>query len=336
MKKTGNKKTGSKKVQTKKAESLKPKSKKTGSKKSQSKKTEAIKSEPMTSVKPKTPNKKLRLIIPLIVIICVIGLVWIFFLSESAKADEPKAQLVIESGTVQVKHAGESWTIAEDSMNLFESDSIKTGENSSATIILFKSSVIRLDSNTEVTIKKLINDEEEKGVTIQQNAGRTWNTVTQVSGMDNYDVETPTAVASVRGTSFDYYILSNGSIIINVASGIVNITIFKNGEVIHTIEVPETLAVIIDPYNLDEPPETYSYTEDDWIRENLGKDKELYEDLKEELWKRIEPFLEDLRELLDGNPTDEEIDALIDGYLSEVWDLPDDAPDWAKDLFEFT
>jgi cytoskeletal protein RodZ len=321
------KKTGNKKIETKKN---KPK-------KTESKKINSIESEPKTSVKPKTLNKNFRLIIPLIVIICVIGLVWIFYISDSAKADEPKAQLVIESGTVQVKHAGESWTIAEDGMYLYESDSIKTGNNSIASIILFKSSVIRLENNTEVTIKELIHDAENKGVTIQQNAGRTWSTVSQASGMENYNVETPTAVASVRGTSFDYYILANGTIIISVGSGDVNITVLnEDGEVVHTLEVPETLSAIIEPYNLGEPPKAKSYTEDEWIRENLGKDEELYEDLKEELQKRIEPFLSDLRDLLDGEPSDEEINALIESYLLGDWDLPDDAPEWVKDLFEFT
>ena len=43
-------------------------------------------------------------------------------------------------------------------MDLYESDSIKTGEDTSASIILFKSSIIRLDNNTEVTIGKLIQE----------------------------------------------------------------------------------------------------------------------------------------------------------------------------------
>jgi len=310
--------------------------KKTGNKKTETKNTESIEPESKTSGKSKTLNKKLRLIIPLIVIICVIGFVWIFFISDSVKADEPKAQLVIDSGTVQVKHAGESWTIAEDGMYLYESDSIKTDNNSIASIILFRSSVIRLDNNTQVTIKELIHDADNKGVTIQQNVGRTWSTVSEASGMENYNVETPTAVASVRGTSFDYYILLNGTIIISVGNGTVNITVFRDGEVAHTIEVPKNLSVIIESYNLDDPPKTKPYKKDDWIRENIDKDEELYEDLSDELRSRIEPFLSDLKGLLDEYPSDMEIDVLIDGYLSGVWDLPDDAPDWVKDLFEFT
>ena len=310
--------------------------KKTGNSKKEIKGNNTNESKPKTSTEPKTPNKKLRLLIPIIVIVCVIGFVWIFFMSDSVKADEPKAQLIIETGTVQVKHAGETWTLAKDGMYLYESDSIRTENNSIASIILFKSSVIRLDNNSEVTIKELIHDADSKSVTIQQNVGRTWSTVSEASGMEDYNVETPTAVASVRGTSFDYYILANGTIIISVGDGNVNITVFREGEVVHTIEVPETLAAIIEPYNISDPPDTKSYKEDEWIRENLGKDKELYDDLKEELRDRIEPFLSDLKEILDDYPSDEEIDVLIDGYLTGVWDLPDDAPDWVKDLFEFT
>ena len=88
-KKTGNKKTETKKNKPKRNESKNSQSKKNESKKIQPKKIKSIEPVTKTSVKPKTLNKKLRLLIPLIVIICVIGLVWIFFISDSAKADEP-------------------------------------------------------------------------------------------------------------------------------------------------------------------------------------------------------------------------------------------------------
>ena len=280
--------------------------------------------------KPKPTSKRLIAVIAVIVVICVIGLMWFVLSSDATTA---RAELIIDSGTVQVKHSGESWISAENGMDLYESDSVKTGDDSSASIILFKSSIIRLASNTEVTLKDII-EEEETSVTIEQDAGRTWNTVQKMSGIDNYEVQTSTTVASVRGTSFDVYILANGNITITVGNGTVNVTTYEDGEIVSSIEVPEYLYVTIDPKYLDKMPELKPYEVDEWILENLQKDEEFRADLREELYSRIEPFIPELKETF--GMTDEELDVLIDGYLSGYFEIPSDAPDWAKKLFEFS
>ncbi len=300
-------------------------------------KNNTVKKKPETE-KPNFMRKKLRLIIPVIVMLCIIGLV-LFTLNSDVidideSSDEAKAQLIVESGNVQVKSGGGLWASAQNGTLLYQSDSVKTGSNTSASIVLFKTSIIRLDSNTEVTIRE-IQQAEETSVEIEQNSGRTWNTIKKISGIDDYEVQTPTTIASVRGTSFDVYILANGNITISVGNGTVNITSYKDGQIIHSIEVSEYLSLTVDPGNLDKIPNPIPYEEDAWILENQQKDDELIKDLKEELYKRIEPFLPELRELLDGNPTDEEIEVLIEGYILGEWSLPADSPDWAKKLFEF-
>ena len=293
------------------------------------KKSNHIKNNSNKKTKSKSMRKKILLIIPLIIIIGIIGLVWFTLTPEVAKA-----QLIIESGTVQIKHAGGIWTSAQNGTLLYQSDTVKTESNTSASIVLFRSSIIRLDSNTEVTIQEIIEQEGETSVKIQQDMGRTWNTISKISGIDNYEVQTPTTVASVRGTSFDVYILANGNVTITVGNGTVNVTIYKNGEIISSIEVPEYLYVAIDPNYLGEVPELKPYELDDWILENLQKDDEFREDIREELYNRIEPFIPELKEIY--GVTDEELDALIDAYLSGYFDIPSDAPDWVKKLFEFS
>lgn len=280
-----------------------------------------------------TNRNKILLIISIIVVICIIVLVWFTFYSNVAKA-EATAQLIVESGTVQVKHGDGAWTIAENGTTLHQSDSVKTGDNSYASIILFGSSIIRLDSNTEVTLQELIQEIDEKSVKTSQDAGRTWNTVSKISGIDNYEVHTPTTVASVRGTSFDFYILANGNITISVFNGTVNITTYKDGKIVGSLVVPEYLSTTIDPNNPEEIPETKPVEEDDWINENLQEDEELSEDLKAELYKRIEPFKLELKNLY--NVTDLELEILIDAYLRGDFDLPPNTPEWARKLFEFT
>lgn len=272
------------------------------------------------------------MIISIIVIVCIVGVLWIVLSSETATA---KAELIIDSGTdVQIKHSGDSWMSAESGMELYESDSVKTGEDSTASIILFKSSIIRLANNTEITLKEIIK-EAETSVKIEQEAGRTWNTVQKMSGIDNYEVETPTTVASVRGTTFDVYILADGNITITVVNGTVKVTTFnENGDVVSEIDVPEYLYVTIDPNKLAEVLDLKPYEIDDWILDNIQKDEEFRENLRQELYNRMEPFIAEIKEKY--GVKDEEIEALVDGYLSGKFVIPSDAPEWAKKLFEFS
>ena len=275
-------------------------------------------------------RKIFLLIIPVIVVFCIIGFLWF----TSKADDEVRAQLIIEAGIVQVKHSGESWISAQNGMLLRVSDAVKTGDNSSASIVLFKSSIIRLDSNTEVIIKKILQQAGETGITIQQDAGRTWNTVQKISGIDNYDVQTPVAVASVRGTSFDVNVHANGTTDVSVIIGSNNVSSKKDGQVVYTIEVNENESVTIDPNAINQTLKTKPFEKDDWILENLQKDEELREKVKEELYRRIEQYIPELKERYDV--TDEELDVLLDGYLLGYYDLPPETPDWIREIIELS
>jgi len=262
---------------------------------------EKNKNTPKKKRKSTSMRKKILLILPIMAIICIAG-----FVILTLTSDVVKAQLIIESGTVQVKHTG-SWTEATSGMELYQSDSVRTGYNASASIILFKGSVIRLDNNTEITLKKII-QQEETSVTIQQDAGRTWNTVQKISGIDNYEVQTPTTVASVRGTSFDVNVHANGITVVSVIKGMVNVSKTENGTVF-IVELNENWSITVDH---DEMGQQQPFEPDDWIQDNLLKDDTFKGDLKEILYSKIEPYIDDLKNLY--GMTDEEIDVLLDGY----------------------
>lgn len=281
-------------------------------------------------IKVQTINKKKKflVIIPVIIILCLIIFTWYMFSNPSVTA---KAQLIIDYGTVHFKHDSGSWVSAQNGMLLYQSDSIKTGNNTTASVILFESSIIRLDSNTEITIEQIIQEADEINVKIEQDSGRTWNTVAKISGIDNYEVHTPTTIASVRGTSFDVNISEDGNTTIGVGNGTVNVSIVENGTIIDTIETKENESVLIDPEKMHQPLETKPFKKDDWIVKNQQKDKELQTNLKAELYSRIEPYIPQLKE--EYGITDEELDVLIEGYVLGYLDLPPDTPQWIKDLF---
>jgi len=286
----------------------------------------------------KEPEKKSKsikylLIIPVVAIILII-LFFLLLQSPVEASDEAYAQLIIEYGIVDVKQLGGPWSSAENGMLLYQSDTIRTAENTSASIILFKSSIIRLDSNTEVTLREIAK-EIETNVSIDQNSGRTWNTVRKISGIDNYEVQTPTTVASVRGTSFLVNVTEEGGTSYGVVNGSINVSSKKNGTIIDTINLKENESVKIDPEKIYKPLEKEELKEEEWIEKNKEKDEEMIQQEKVELYKRIQQYIPQLKERY--GITDEEIDALLEGYLRGYYDdyeIPDYVPDWILDLLE--
>jgi hypothetical protein len=282
--------------------------------------------------KSNSSKKRFRIIIPVIIIICFIVIVG-FLLTPEVVADKAKAQLIINSGEVQIKSEGESWRSAENGMYLYSYDSVKTGDNSSASIILFETSIVRLDNNTQVTIEELVRA-EETSVTIQQDSGRTWNTVYKISGIDNYEVQTPTTVASVRGTAFVVIVQENGSSYYGVSHGILNVLKITEGEIQESIEISENESVFI---YIDIPKKKLKVKpleKDEWINENLISDDQFVEDLKDEFYDRLGDYESEVK--AEYGISDQELDALIEGYILGYFDLPADTPKWIRELFEFS
>ena len=289
---------------------------------SKTKKNEEIKEKPRS-------NKKLfLLLITIIIIVGLIGIVWFATMPEVAKA-----QLIIESGSVKVKHEGGSWFSAQNGTLLYQSDYVKTGDNASASIILFKGSIIRIDKNTEIKIELILQQADEISVKIEQDVGRTWHTVSKISGIDNYEVQTPTTVASVRGTSFGVNVTELGNTTVSVGSGNVNVSKIENGTVVETVEVHENQSVNVGSHK-GQPLETKSTETDDWIEENQEKDEKFRGDIKQELSARIEPYIPELKETY--GVTDQELEVLLDSYIKGYWDLPPDTPEWIKELFDLS
>lgn len=261
-----------------------------------------------------------------IVALCVIVFLW------SSQSPTVKAQLVIDSGTVEVKHADGVWDSADNGMLLFSDDTVKTGDNTSASIILFESNVIRLDSNSEVTLKEVMRQADAISVKIQQDEGRVWYRVSKISGIDTYEVQTPAAVASVRGTSFFIRVQANKTTIVGVGTGVVNVSRINITQLQNLITLVKNESVIVDPNAFGQSLQKTSFEKDDWFLENLQKDGELTVIEKGELYKRIGPYIPQLKEKY--GVSDQELEVLIDAYLRGDFTLPSDTPDWIRSIFE--
>lgn len=279
--------------------------------------------------KGKTNTKTIFIIAIIAIVICIIGVVW--FLNSS---NVEIAQLVINSGTVEVKHEDTSWTEAYNGMKLYKSDSIRTGDNSSAAIIFYESSIIRLDNNTELRIDDIVIQNGESQVFMNQESGRTWNTVLKISGIDDYEVQTPTAVASVRGTSFCVVVYSNGSTYVGVGNGFVKVLSKYLNQSYFNVSLNKSEAVIVDIGNVTLPLEKGFFKKDKWILDNEKIDNPFRSDVKADLYERIDPYIPELKRRY--GVTDQELDVLIEGYIAGYFDLPPDTPPWIRDIIELS
>jgi len=136
------------------------------------------------------------------------------------------AFLTVEAGDVQVD-LGNGWESAKNGMALKLDSLVKTGANGAASIVMYESAIVSLAENTEVMIAEL----GKENVKIKQNSGSTWNKFTGLSGIKGMEVETPTAVATVRGTSFA--VTMDGVL---VAEGKVDVEFLATGEVIQLVD----------------------------------------------------------------------------------------------------
>ena len=149
----------------------------------------------------KTPQRKMskkKIIFSIIILIFLISGVYAYY--SLFKISYIPAQLHVNSGSVKVNDA-----FVNGNIKLKQGDIIETIDGL-ATIILYESVVINLEKNTKISLQDLIKEHPK----VKQEGGKTWNTFTKLSGVEDYTISEGNSVASVRATAFE---LSSGKII---------------------------------------------------------------------------------------------------------------------------
>jgi hypothetical protein len=133
--------------------------------------------------------------------------------------------LSILSGTVEI--TGADGTLAgADGMTLDAGTRVKTGADSSALLTFFDGSTLEIKPDTEIEIQQLESG-EGKAVTIvmKQWVGRTWSTVVKMADKGSrYEIDTPSAVALVRGTQFLVDVDETGRTVEHTMRGLVSVS----------------------------------------------------------------------------------------------------------------
>ena len=135
------------------------------------------------------------------------------------QAQGKAAILSAVQGDVSVD-SGKGYKSAVSGASLLVGYKVKTGPTGKATIAFYDSGLMRLAENTEIEIKSLSSDGHNSSVGLEQDSGSTWNRVLSIAGKTDYQVQTPDAVATVRGTGFgldltkgfDYLFVGDGNV----------------------------------------------------------------------------------------------------------------------------
>lgn len=114
--------------------------------------------------------------------------------------------LTVIGGDVAVRATeDEPFSPAADGALLRAAMTVRTGADGYAVLTYFEGSTVSLEPNTTLVIAALRADPDgSTAISMRQVVGKTWHAVTNlVHPGSRYDVRTPTAVATVRGTRFE-------------------------------------------------------------------------------------------------------------------------------------
>ncbi len=130
--------------------------------------------------------------------------------------------LSVLTGSVSVqKSGGTEWMKIERGTELGPGDVIKTGNESSAKILLFDGSILEIDQGTTIVIMEL--DLHNTGTTtirIRQEIGKTVSRVQKLADTrSRYEIETPSAIAAVRGSTMIVDVLEDTTTTVTNVSG---------------------------------------------------------------------------------------------------------------------
>ena len=127
-----------------------------------------------------------------VILLILIGIYFVFIAPKPATA----AILYVERGSVEV-NTGSGWQPGADEMELAKGSQVRTADGE-ATVVFYEGEITHLEPNTEIKLDEV----SKSDIKVTQLAGETWNKVTKISGVSEFTVETPSTVATVRGTEF--------------------------------------------------------------------------------------------------------------------------------------
>ncbi|HEY5713764.1 MAG TPA: FecR family protein [Candidatus Gracilibacteria bacterium] len=150
----------------------------------------------------------------ILTILLVLFAGWVFvkgvqFIFSGEASSSQSAELTIVKGRVKALLAdSQDWAPTLTEQKFFEGESVRTENNTKASLVILSANTIFLDENTELELEKIeVKSSGRKQVVLNLKKGRIW---TKVSNDDfsedadsNFQVNSPYMVVNVKGTAFN-------------------------------------------------------------------------------------------------------------------------------------
>lgn len=140
----------------------------------------------------------------------------------ASAAPESVAEIVSVQGRGESRAPRDnSWREAAVRQQLMQGAAVRTLDSSRMAVMLADQTQIRLAPNSMVEIKQ-VSDGPARATQLQQSSGRTWAQSKNIP--DKLTVQTPTALAAIRGTDWELVVDEDGTSTLTVLSGTVLLT----------------------------------------------------------------------------------------------------------------
>jgi hypothetical protein len=172
----------------------------------------------------------------LVLLILIVG-GGIFWLNSTAQAAvNVSATLTVYQPAASVARQNGAFAAAASGAQVQAGDSVQTDAKGRASIQLPDGTLTRLASNTQITLDAahFSKDGSLHDAKITEKIGRTLTSVQHLVSGATFQVAGQSAVASVRGTKFEVYIKADGTMIVKLFDGFLDI-IGKNNTSVHLI-----------------------------------------------------------------------------------------------------
>jgi hypothetical protein len=179
----------------------------------------------MPAVAARTPARRRggrRILIALVIVVLIFGgaLVWLNKAAQAAVS--ANAILTVYQPDASVSHGSNgSFSSANTSAVVQAGDVVKTDTKGRAALTLPDGTITRLASDTTVTLDAahFAKDGNLHDVKLTQQVGRTFTNVHRLVSGATFQVVGKSATATVRGTKFEVYIKTDGSMLVKLFEG---------------------------------------------------------------------------------------------------------------------
>lgn len=154
------------------------------------------------------------------------GALIVSFLVGQTATPATDGRIVLARGEVTIRTAENSVT-AQPGAYVHQGDQVRTGRDSGVRLLLGGSAVVDLGANTSMVVTRAGNSSSETRLKLF--TGRLWARVSSLFGSTKFEVDSPNAVAGVRGTEFIMDVAEDGGTQVTVLQGSVAVTASEGG-----------------------------------------------------------------------------------------------------------